>query len=353
MCTRRGLQAWADVATRTGPLHVGYNGDCSPRPWNHQNSRRGSTCPKPSGPVYSCEARATSTGFREARYLSRDLMRRCAGTAMDTPGPGQYDVRVPLRRGTSFAGPRPKPSKTAAVGAFLASANLAASEERRPGRDNGGSGARRRLRPSPPPARSRRLSTPLLGRESPGPAYSLPSDFDPKLVNKKKFHPPSCGGGTKSTGKAPSRRARSATRFRGGNIRGLRRELSDLVANSGGGAAGKARGGAAGKALGVPVSTSLGRGFLLRLREDGVTFVRLPWGVLYTTEVLTHGNMFSGRESVGFEAAGAALNMESGGIELETAAVGADGRVETSPGEEVRQKCNARRTTGEAKGTGA
>lgn len=268
---------------------------------------------------------------------------------MDTPGPGQYDVRVPLRRGTIFAGPRPRSSKTAAVGAFLASAKLSASDERRAGRENRGSGARRRSWPSPPAARSHRLSAPLMGRESPGPAYSLPSDFDRKLVNKKTFHPPSCGGGKKSTRRVPSKRARRAPRFRGGAIRGLRRELSDLVAKSGEGNAGKALGGgAAGKALGVPVSTSLGRGFLLRIREDGMTFVRLPWGVLYTTEVLTHGNMLSGRESVAFEDPGAAPDIERGGIELETAAVGADGRVGTSPVEEVRQKCGARRPTGEA-----
>lgn len=37
----------------------------------------------------------------------------------------------------------------------------------------------------------------------------------------------------------------------------------------------------------LPVNTSMGRGFLLRIRTNGMSFVRLPWGVLYTTEMLT------------------------------------------------------------------
>jgi len=99
--------------------------------------------------------------------------------------------------------------------------------------------------------------------------------------------------------------------------------------------------------LGVPVSTSLGRGFLLRIRADGMTFVRLPWGVLYTTEVLTHGNVVPGRECVDFEHPGAAPNIERGCVVPEAAAVGADGRVDASPAEE-HVKCNARRPPGGA-----
>lgn len=45
--------------------------------------------------------------------------------------------------------------------------------------------------------------------------------------------------------------------------------------------------GVGGGTLAVPVSTSMGRGFLLAIRADGMSFVRLPWGVLYTAERLT------------------------------------------------------------------
>lgn len=299
MSTRRGLQSWGDVATNTGPIHVGYRGDCC-SPQDRTTPRRGQSS-KPRGPVYSCEARATSPGFREVRYLDRDLTRRRAGTAMDTPGPGQYDIRVPLRRGTTFAGPRPKCSKTVMVGAFVASATkttaaaaAATSNEGAGGRERRGSGSGAGQGARPPPAAaaapSQRLSTPLMGKESPGPAYNLPSDFDLKLANKKTFHPPRCGGAKTKKRQVPRDRGRGATvrrRGQGTSLSEARRELSDVVASSGGGAA-------AGTALlGVPVKTSFGRGFLLRIRADGMTFVRLPWGVLYTMEVLTRGSAAS------------------------------------------------------------
>lgn len=300
--TRRGLQSWGDTATNIGPIHVGYHGDCSspdrPTPRQRRDAR-------PRGPVHSCEERATSPGFREVRYLDRDLTRQGAGTATYTPGPGQYNIRVPLQRGTTFAGPRPKSSKIITVRAFIASAKTVASTERA-GQAERGSGVGQRVWPSPPPVQSQRLSVPLMGRESPGPAYNLPSDFDQKLVNKKTFHPPRCDGKKTERQVARGRGRRITCREgRRTSLPQARRALADVAANAGGRIAGIA--------LGVPVTTSLGRGFLLRIRADGMTFVRFPWGVLYTMEVLTRGNV-----------APAALedpavsNSESGGMARDT-----------------------------------
>ena len=322
--TTGGLQSWGDIATNTGPIHVGYRGDCSPRDRPAPRRRRGA---KPRGPVHSCEARATSPGFREVRYLNRDLTRRGAGTVTDTPGPGQYNIRVPLRRGTTFAGPRPKCSKAATVRALLASASTAVASGERAGQARRSSGAAQGTWPSPPPAAavssssssskrlSTRLSTPLMGRESPGPAYNLPSDFDLKLVNKKTFHPPGCGG-ERNRRQQPREKGRAATCREGRGITRLaqaRRELSRAAVSSGKGCL----------ALGVPVNTFFGRGVLLRIRADGMTFVRLPWGVLYTREVLTRGNV--ARATV--EEDPAVFTSDGGGMELATTVQAGDGLI--------------------------
>lgn len=304
--TREGLQAWGDVATKTGPIHVGRKGDCSSS-WNPPPPRRGINANR-RGPVHSRETRATSPGFREVRYLNSELVRQARGTAGDTPGPGQYNVRPSLERGTAFAGPRlaTKCSKAVTIHAFVSSAKVRAAKESTGGIKSG-VGGNRGVFPSPPsPAsRSQRLSIPLLGRESPGPAYNLPSDFDLKLDNKKKFHPPSCGW---ETAKLPFGReglrkgGRSTIRDRAaneddgqrGDIAALytaRRRLAEAVKKS-------VEEEAVRRPLGVPVKTSLGRGFLLRMRADGMIFVRLPWGVLYTTEVLTHAGYFATRSYV-------------------------------------------------------
>eukprot|EP00752_Nemacystus_decipiens_P009554 g8534.t1 len=297
MSTPRGLQSWGDIATNTGPIHVGYRGDCSPQDRPSSRQRRDS---KPRGPVHSCAARATSPGFREVRFLNRDLTRRGAGTMTDTPGPGHYNTRPALRRGTTFAGPKPKCSKAATVRALVASASTAVAAGERAGEARKGSGAPQGARPSPPAAAaaaattvSQRLSTPLMGRESPGPAYNLPSDFDLKVVNKKTFRPPRCGGKRRQRQEVPKERESGAACGGGQGATSLAhrapREPSRVVSNS--------AGGCASLVLGVPVKTSLGRGFLLRVRADGMTFVRLPWGVLYTKEVLSHGNLaFVGAE---------------------------------------------------------
>lgn len=298
--------------------------------------------------MHSSEARATSPGFREVRYISRDLTRRGAGTVTDTPGPGQYNIRVPLRRGTTFAGPRPKCGKTATVRAFVASATTAAavasSSERAGQQERRDAGADRGARPSPPApaAVSQRLSTPLMGKESPGPAYKLPSDFDLKLVNKKTFHPPRCyGGGTRAKRQVPRDREPAAATSRGGqgatrkNLPRARRELSRVAAaNSRGGCSG------AGAVVGVPVKTSLGRGFLLRIRADGMTFVRLPWGVLYSREVFTRGNALDAAAAAASleDPASAVPNSEGGGVELLPTAVQADGGVDAALLEEGRRR---------------
>lgn len=362
--TRGGLQAWGDVATKTGPIHVGCRGDCS-HPWDRPTPRRGPDS-KRRGPVHSCEARATSPGFREVRYLSRDLARRTAGAAMATPGPGQYNIRLPLQRGTSFAGPRPatacstnrKDLLARTVGAFEASANkLSVTRAARAGETERGSGEGRRRSscPSPRAARSQRLSAPLMGRESPGPAYNLPSDFDLKLVNKKTFRPPRCDGRKEKPScrtEKPRKEGQNAMfgpanePGRHGKIGGLpqaRRELTKFLAKPGGCAA-------VGRALGVPVSTSMGRGFLLRVRADNMAFVRLPWGVLYTTEVLTRGRIFSSSASVSLKHHDAP-NSESGATELVTDTVEVDDSVVASPkgeGQGPEDACDTPNPAGEA-----
>lgn len=292
--TRGGLQAWGDVATNTGPIHVGNKGNCA-SPWDRPTPRRGPDSQR-RGPIHSREARATSPGFRETRYLNRDLTRKGACRPTDTPGPGQYSVRPPLERGTSFAGPRrqTKCSKAVTVNALVASAKgRAASDEKTiSGAKNGmvrrGGGGDRQSRPSTA-APSQRLSLPLKGRESPGPAYALPSDFDQKFVNKKTFHPPRCSESSpfgteesRETGRSARNGPHADEKTK--RLPKARREASGSVAKSGRAVV------AIGRALGVPVKTCMGRGILLRIRADGMTFVRLPWGVLYTTEVLTHGD---------------------------------------------------------------
>lgn len=284
---------------------MGCRGDCS-HPWDRPSPRRGPDS-KRRGPVHSCEARATSPGFREVRYLNHDLMQQTAGAATETPGPGQYNVRPTLQRGTVFAGPRPattcstnrKNLLARTVGVLKASAKLRETRSRDDETERGSAAGRGKAWwPSPPATRSERLSTPLMGRESPGPAYNLPSVFDQKMVNKKTFHPPRCQSRKAKpscTTEKPRKRGKSAIfgpasePGRQGNVEGLRqarRELSKFVGKSGGCTA-------VGRALGVPVSTSMGRGFLLRIRADNMAFVRLPWGVLYTVEVLARGNVIS------------------------------------------------------------
>lgn len=302
---------------------------------------------KPRGPVHSCEARATSPGFREVRYLNRDLTRRGAGTVTETPGPGQYNTRVPMRRGTTFAGPRPKCSRAATVRAFVASAAttaaVAPSSERAIGQARRAPAAAATSQgawPSPPPvaAVSQRLSTPLMGKESPGPVYKLPSDFDLKLVNKKTFHPPRCCG-ARAKRQLPRGKGRGAA-LRGGQgatTRRLplaRRQLPRVADNSGGG-------GTAGTVLGVPVQTPLGRGFLLGIRADGMTFVRLPWGVLYSRGVLSRGNVINTTTAASLGDP-VASNSEGRGTELLTT-VQVDLGVDATPSEEAGRnaKCDA------------
>lgn len=251
--------------------------DCAPR---IQSAPRRGPYSERRGPIHSCEARATSPGFHEVRYIDRELTRRAAGTANDTPGPGAYSVRPSMPCGTTFAGPRPKSSRATAIAAAVAVANIRANHGvRERGLTEG-----RKL--APPQAQSERLSAPLMGRESPGPAYTLPSDFDARPTNMKTFHPPPCR--TKKArllgeGKV-SRRARSAGSGATGKqqcrmdmtaLSRARREMKDLADRSGA------------KMLGVPACTTMGRGFLLRIRADGTSVVRLPWGVLYTSEMLT------------------------------------------------------------------
>lgn len=239
------------------------------------------------------------------RYLNRELIRQARGTAGETPGPGQYNIRPSLERGTAFAGPRlaTKPSKAVTVNAFVASARVRATNEvARETKDESGEAPGVRPSPVPPAGGSQRLPIPLLGRESPGPAYSLPSDFDLKLINKKMFYPPPCCRGQRAKpllgreglreggGSAIHDRAEN-DHGQGGDMAALfqaRRKLALSVAKSAGDEAAR-------RPLGVPVNTSLGRGFLLRMRADGMIFVRLPWGVLYTTEVLTHARCIAGR----------------------------------------------------------
>lgn len=83
--------------------------------------------------------------------------------------------------------------------------------------------------------------------------------------------------------------------------------------------------------LGVPVKTSVGRGFLLRIRADGMTFVRLPWGVLYTREALTRGSVASATVE---EEDPAVPTSRGGGMELPTTAVQEAGGVDATPSED-------------------
>lgn len=262
---------------------MGSGLDCAPQA--EPTPRRGSASQR-RGPVHSSEVRATSPGFREIRYLDPELTRRGVGTAKNTPGPGQYIVRPSMERGTKFAGARSKCSRAATVATVEAFAKSRAANKAR-----FTSGLAKQERPSLPASRSLRLSTPLMGRESPGPAYDLPSDFDIKHTNKKTFHPPPC-----RTKLIPSPWSKVRKRGRGAGLgvsakqcrkdmahvcRELDKAMSGVVA--------KLKGSGTG-IVGLPVSTSLGRGLLLRIRADGMSFVRLPWGVLYTMEELTRGS---------------------------------------------------------------
>ena len=69
------------------------------------------------------------------------------------------------------------------------------------------------------------------------------------------------------------------------------------------------------------MNTFFGRGVLLRIRADGMTFVRLPWGVLYTREVLTRGNVACAT----VEEDPAVFTSDGGGMELATTVQAGDG----------------------------
>lgn len=259
------------------------------------------------GPVHSSEERATSTGFREVRYLDHERMSRGIGAAKDTPtpGPGTYNVRPRMTCGTKFAVSKARVDKTAARAAALESARARVADSGQcKGRILDGRGGG--VRPYPPVRRSsQRIRLPLRGRESPGPAYSLPSDFDLKRPNAKIFHPPPC---TKKSRK-PGYGGRGRMRVRGGlvarpttiprcptaedgrprpGMSGLSRAQECLIRL----ASDTSRAGA--NALAIPVSTTMGRGFLLAVRGDGMSFVRLPWGVLYTAKRLAFRSIDDG-----------------------------------------------------------
>lgn len=293
--TTRGLQAWGNLATKVGPISVVTE---PVRGVGSASERR--------GPVHSSEVRATSPTFREVRYLDRELTRRGVGVGRDTPGPGSYNVRPRMIRGTKFASSLPGETRAAVRAAAIKSAKVR-SKEAGVGKTKGPEGGR--FRRSPPDARSsQRLPIPLRGRESPGPAYSVPGGFDIKLTNRNNFHPPCCTKPTSARGyhragrkskrgciaAAPAADSAAADTIPRINSFSTKREKSrpgmaglsrareylvELISTSLGVRDTISK-------LAVPVSTSMGRGFLLAVRADGMSFVRLPWGVLYTAERL-------------------------------------------------------------------
>lgn len=305
VCTRGELQAWGDLATKIGPMNVGRNLDCAPRA--QAVSRTGSAS-EHRGPIHSSEARATSHGFREVRYLGRELMRQAVGTGRDTPGPGSYNVRPRMMCGTMFAAPRPGGRKVAAggnraiaVAAMIAEAKHGTIHQLDTGCLEIPKG-RRHPSSSVECSSQQRSSAHLQGKESPGPAYKLPSDFDIKRMNKKIFHPPPCSGARtpsyREMGKKRGRRRGPASvaipdtlaktgrqSNHSSGMAGLSRARHQLVQLVSATATGGGRGGPV--ALAVPANTTMGRGFLLAVRADGMSFVLLPWGVLYTRERLT------------------------------------------------------------------
>lgn len=268
MSTPRGLQAWGDNAAEMDSRNIGRGSNYSPRspaPIHrcHTSTRR--------GPVHTGEIRATSADFREVRFLDHNLMKQSAGTSKDTPGPGTYDVRPSMKSGTTFAEPRPRRGEITNISTAMTRVECKEVE-------------RFCRRPSRP--RSNRLQTPFRGADSPGPAYSLPSDFDLKRSNKQSFQPTPSKTNSRSHGVRKSRKrgrlAGFVAKAKGSALSSARMSIQQgYLDNEAGGAYGGDH------ALGVHVETSLGQGVLLEVRMNGMSSVLLPWGVLFTGEVLT------------------------------------------------------------------
>ena len=208
-------------------------------------------------------------------------MKQSAGTANDTPGPGAYDVRPSMSSGTTFAGPRPKSSRNVTVSTVIARAEWKAT-----GDVVHTTAVGNRYWPCLSPRRSNRLQSPLRGADSPGPAYCLPSDFDLKRPNKHSFSPPRCKPKSRTLTVGKSRkRGRLAGSAGANDLSVLSRAREEMQRHSTEEAEGECGGD---NALGVLVNTSMGKGILLQVRPNYVRLVQLPWGLLFTTEVLTH-----------------------------------------------------------------
>lgn len=208
--------------------------------------------PTRRGPVHTGEVRSTSADYRSVRFLGRNLMKQSAGNSKDTPGPGTYDVRPSMKSGIAFAGPRPKQGDM--------TKKKCKDVERY---------CRRHSCPD-----SNRLQTPFRGADSPGPTYSLPSDFNLRRSNKQSFQPTPSNSrphGTRKSRKRGGLVKRSATASARMGIQ------QDCLDDDAGGAYHESR---------VHVETSLGQGVLLEIRMNGTNLVILPWGVLFTREVL-------------------------------------------------------------------
>lgn len=227
MSTKGGLQAWGDVATDAGSTHASRGLDCSPR--GESTPRRGPASER-RGSAHLSGTRATPPVFREARYLHRESARRAKGTEKHTPGPGEYSVRPSMMCGTKFAGLKANCTRAEKAAYATACANRRAP--------NGVGCARRfgsRAWPSPPLAKSKRLSAVPMGAESPGPAYYLPSDFDIKQSNKKTFTPPPCSNNAKgkATKRQGARKGATCGHCCRGGVAGLslaRQELHEMAA---------------------------------------------------------------------------------------------------------------------------
>lgn len=227
MSTKGGLQAWGDVATDAGSFHVSRDLDCSPR--GEPTPRRGPASER-RGSVHLTGTRRTLPVFREARYLHREPARRAKGTEKHTPGPGEYSVRPSVTCGTKFAGLQANCTRADRVAYAIACTNGSAAN---------GVGCARRFGghtwPSPPPAKSQRLSAAPIGAESPGPAYYLPSDFDIKQSNRKTFTPPACSNNAKgkTTKRQGARKGATYDHCGRGGVAGLslaRQTLHEMAA---------------------------------------------------------------------------------------------------------------------------
>lgn len=215
--------------------------------------------PTRRGPVHTGEIRSTSADFRSVRFLGHNLMKQSAGNSKDTPGPGTYDVRPSMKSGTTFAEPRPRQGGMT---------KKECKEVERYCRQ-----------PSCPD--SNRLQTPFQGADSPGPTYILPSDFNLKRSNKQSFQPTPSNSrphGTRRKSRKRGRLTGFVAKVKGSAMPSARMGIQqDCLENDAGGAYHES---------GVHVETSLGQGVLLEVRMNGVNLVLLPWGVLFTREVL-------------------------------------------------------------------